>query len=88
MSSHFPSKLELFNLIELYIFLCKACRFATLQKIKCAMAGWILCMRFRCGTGDAMGMNIVSEGVQCVFDYLLNNFNMEVISTSSAVLFL
>ncbi|XP_074587486.1 3-hydroxy-3-methylglutaryl-coenzyme A reductase 3-like [Curcuma longa] len=62
----------------------RACRFAKLQKIKCAMAGRNLYMRFRCDTGDAMGMNIVSEGVQYVLDYLLNNFNdMEVISTSS-----
>ncbi|KAG6533786.1 3-hydroxy-3-methylglutaryl-coenzyme A reductase 3-like [Zingiber officinale] len=64
-----------------------ASRFAKLQEIKCAMAGRSLYMRFRCGTGDAMGMDIVSEGVQIVLDYLLNNFNdMEVISTSSKFL--
>lgn len=45
-------------------------------------------MRFRCSTEGDVGMNIVSEGVKHVLDYLLNNFNdMEPISTSSLVLF-
>jgi hydroxymethylglutaryl-CoA reductase (NADPH) len=40
-------------------------------------------MRFTCSTGDAMGMNMVSKGVENVLGYLLNNFpDMDVISIS------
>ncbi|CAA6661625.1 unnamed protein product [Spirodela intermedia] len=49
-------------------------RFARLQGIQCAMAGKNLYMRFRCATGDAMGMNMVSKGVQNVLDFLQSDF--------------
>jgi len=40
-------------------------------------------MRFRCSTGDAMGMNMVSKGVQNVLDFLQTDFpDMEVIGIS------
>ena len=40
-------------------------------------------MRFSCCTGDAMGMNMVSKGVQNVLDFLQNEFpDMDVISVS------
>ena len=40
-------------------------------------------MRFSCSTGDAMGMNMVSKGVQNVLDYLQADFpDMDVISIS------
>jgi hydroxymethylglutaryl-CoA reductase len=40
-------------------------------------------MRFTCSTGDAMGMNMVSKGVQNVLDYLQDDFpDMDVISIS------
>jgi hypothetical protein len=40
-------------------------------------------MRFTCSTGDAMGMNMVSKGVQNVLDYLQNDFpDMDVMSIS------
>eukprot|EP01018_Ginkgo_biloba_P013606 Gb_01353 [translate_table: standard] len=40
-------------------------------------------MRFCCSTGDAMGMNMVSKGVQNVVDYLQDIFpDMDVISIS------
>ncbi|XP_055804804.1 3-hydroxy-3-methylglutaryl-coenzyme A reductase 2 [Solanum dulcamara] len=58
-------------------------RFARLQRIQCAMAGKNLYMRFVCSTGDAMGMNMVSKGVQNVLDYLQNEYpDMDVIGIS------
>ena len=40
-------------------------------------------MRFCCSTGDAMGMNMVSKGVQNVLDFLQKEFpDMDVISVS------
>nr|XP_051193033.1 3-hydroxy-3-methylglutaryl-coenzyme A reductase 1-like isoform X2 [Lolium perenne] len=61
----------------------KSSRFGRLQGIQCALAGRNLYMRFTCSTGDAMGMNMVSKGVENVLGYLLNNFpDMDVISIS------
>lgn len=45
-------------------------------------------MRFSCSTGDAMGMNMVSKGVQNVLDYLQTDFpDMDVIGISGNSLF-
>ncbi|KAB5561686.1 hypothetical protein DKX38_006643 [Salix brachista] len=61
----------------------KSSRFGRLQNIKCALAGKNLYMRFSCGTGDAMGMNMVSKGVQNVLDFLQNDFpDMDVLGIS------
>ncbi|XP_020575961.1 3-hydroxy-3-methylglutaryl-coenzyme A reductase 3-like [Phalaenopsis equestris] len=61
----------------------RSSRFARLQSVQCALAGRNLYMRFSCSTGDAMGMNMVSKGVQNVLDYLQNDFpDMDVISLS------
>ncbi|KAM3189665.1 hypothetical protein ACQJBY_068133 [Aegilops geniculata] len=58
-------------------------RFGRLQGVQCAMAGRNLYMRFSCSTGDAMGMNMISKGVQNVLDYLQDDFpDMDVISIS------
>lgn len=63
--------------------LSRSSRFARLQGVQCAMAGRNLYMRFSCCTGDAMGMNMVSKGVQNVLDYLQDDFpDMDVISIS------
>ncbi|KAG5239398.1 3-hydroxy-3-methylglutaryl-coenzyme reductase [Salix suchowensis] len=61
----------------------KSSRFGRLQNIKCALAGKNLYMRFSCSTGDAMGMNMVSKGVQNVLDFLQNDFpDMDVLGIS------
>ncbi|CAL5190366.1 unnamed protein product [Lathyrus oleraceus] len=61
----------------------RSSRFARLLGIQCAMAGKNLYMRFTCSTGDAMGMNMVSKGVQNVLDFLRNDFpDMDVIGIS------
>ncbi|CAI9753296.1 unnamed protein product [Fraxinus pennsylvanica] len=61
----------------------KSSRFGRLQGIQCAIAGKNLYIRFTCSTGDAMGMNMVSKGVQNVLDYLGNDFpDMDVIGIS------
>ncbi|KAL0904761.1 hypothetical protein M5K25_026911 [Dendrobium thyrsiflorum] len=71
------------NFETLEIVFNRSSRFAKLQGIKCSLAGKNLYMRFTCLTGDAMGMNMVSKGVQNVLDCLQNDFpDMDVISIS------
>ncbi|XP_022952699.1 3-hydroxy-3-methylglutaryl-coenzyme A reductase 1-like [Cucurbita moschata] len=71
------------NFETLALVFNKSSRFARLQTIKCAIAGKNLYMRFSCSTGDAMGMNMVSKGVQNVLDFLQENFpDMDVIGIS------
>ncbi|KAK7320509.1 hypothetical protein VNO77_30043 [Canavalia gladiata] len=71
------------NFDTLAVVFNRSSRFARLQGIQCAMAGKNLYMRFTCSTGDAMGMNMVSKGVQNVLDFLQNDFpDMDVIGIS------
>ncbi|KAL5713734.1 hydroxymethylglutaryl-CoA reductase (NADPH) [Ranunculus cassubicifolius] len=71
------------NFDTLSVVFNRSSRFGRLQSIQCAMAGKNLYMRFTCSTGDAMGMNMVSKGVQNVLDYLQNDFpDMDVIGIS------
>lgn len=66
---------------------CRSSRFARLQHIQCSIAGKNLYIRFCCTTGDAMGMNMVSKGVQNVLDFLQNDFpDMDVIGISGMFL--
>nr|ALF46696.1 3-hydroxy-3-methylglutaryl coenzyme A reductase 1 [Chrysanthemum x morifolium] len=71
------------NFDTLSVVFNKSSRFARLQNIQCSIAGKNLYIRFTCSTGDAMGMNMVSKGVQNVLDFLQNDFpDMDVIGIS------
>ncbi|KAK7406958.1 hypothetical protein VNO78_08594 [Psophocarpus tetragonolobus] len=71
------------NFDSLAVVFNKSSRFAKLQDIKAAIAGKNLYIRFSCTTGDAMGMNMVSKGVQNVLSFLQSDFpDMDVIGIS------
>ncbi|KAI3816914.1 hypothetical protein L1987_10699 [Smallanthus sonchifolius] len=71
------------NFDTLSIVFNKSSRFARLQSIQCSIAGKNMYIRFTCSTGDAMGMNMVSKGVQNVLDFLHIDFpDMDVIGIS------
>lgn len=60
-------------------------RFARLQHIQTALAGDLLFIRFRTTTGDAMGMNMISKGVEFVLKQMREEFgweDMEIVSVS------
>lgn len=60
-------------------------RFARLQQLKTALAGTYLYIRFKTTTGDAMGMNMISKGVEKSLDVMAKEcgFNdMAIISVS------
>lgn len=60
-------------------------RFARLQHAQTALAGDLLFIRFRTTTGDAMGMNMISKGVEFVLKQMVEEFgwhDMEIVSVS------
>ena len=52
-------------------------RFARLQSAKTALAGTYLYIRFKTTTGDAMGMNMISKGVECALSVMQNESGFE-----------
>ena len=60
-------------------------RFAKLQSMKTALAGTYLFIRFKTTTGDAMGMNMISKGVECALKVMMEEsgfHDMSIISVS------
>ncbi|KAF4948936.1 hypothetical protein FGADI_9220 [Fusarium gaditjirri] len=60
-------------------------RFARLQSMKTALAGTNLYIRFKTTTGDAMGMNMISKGVEHALSVMANDGgfdDMQIISVS------
>jgi len=58
-------------------------RFARLQSMKTALAGTYLYIRFKTTTGDAMGMNMISKGVECALAYMSEQAGFEDMSIIS-----
>lgn len=52
-------------------------RFARLSEMKTALAGTNLYVRFKTTTGDAMGMNMISKGVEHALDVMRNESGFE-----------
>ncbi|KYQ93976.1 hmg CoA reductase A [Tieghemostelium lacteum] len=77
VSENYQKCLEIFN---------STSRYARLTQIKNIVSGRTVYIRFKCDTGDAMGMNMVSKGVDAVLNYLKIQFtDMEVLSISGNV---
>ncbi|WWC58957.1 hydroxymethylglutaryl-CoA reductase (NADPH) [Kwoniella dejecticola CBS 10117] len=58
-------------------------RFARLQTLECALAGRTLYVRFATQTGDAMGMNMISKGVEKALEVLRERYpEMHVLALS------
>ncbi|KAH8194001.1 hypothetical protein TruAng_011838 [Truncatella angustata] len=58
-------------------------RFARLQTMKTALAGTNLYVRFKTTTGDAMGMNMISKGVEHALNVMANEGGFEDMSIVS-----
>ncbi|EXJ87124.1 hydroxymethylglutaryl-CoA reductase (NADPH) [Capronia epimyces CBS 606.96] len=56
-------------------------RFARLQSLKTALAGTYLYIRFKTTTGDAMGMNMISKGVEKALSVMSNECGFDDMST-------
>jgi len=63
----------------------KSSRFARLKEIKSFVAGRKIYIRFKCTTGDAMGMNMVGKGVDKALSIITEKFPVHVLSLSGNV---
>ena len=52
-------------------------RYARFQSMKTALAGTYLFIRFKATTGDAMGMNMISKGVEHALNIMTNEAGFE-----------
>ena len=74
------------NLTKLQQAFGSTTRFGKLKSIKASVAGRNLFLRFRCQTGDAMGMNMISKGVMECVGLLEGTFpELEMIAVSGNV---
>ncbi|KIX08194.1 hydroxymethylglutaryl-CoA reductase (NADPH) [Rhinocladiella mackenziei CBS 650.93] len=58
-------------------------RFARLQSMRTALAGTYLYIRFKTTTGDAMGMNMISKGVEKALSVMANECGFDDMATIS-----
>ena len=58
-------------------------RFARLQSMKTSLVGTNLYIRFKTTTGDAMGMNMISKGVECALNVMRQESGFEDMSIIS-----
>ena len=49
-------------------------RFGRLESVACTVAGRNVYVRFRCTTGDAMGMNMITRGVEAALEVVRSQF--------------
>jgi len=57
--------------------------YAKLQSIKSNIVGKYIFLRFKCTTGNAMGMNMACKGTDKAVDFIMKHFQIRLISLSS-----
>ena len=58
-------------------------RFARLQNLRSSLAGTYLYIRFKANTGDAMGMNMISKGVEKALQVMSTEYGFDDMATIS-----
>ena len=62
------------GLEQLRMAFCSTSRYVRLQRLKAALAGRTLFVRFLTTTGDAMGMNMISKGTERALEVMQRRF--------------
>jgi len=71
------------NLFQVAAEFNSTSRFARLQTLKCNISGRLVFIRFKSTTGDAMGMNMISKGVEKALSFIQLHFpDLELLSVS------